>query len=478
MDNKFTPYIVLFLLSVALLFIITPHSLGISPDSIFYLESARNILKGLGHVDQTNVPIVHWPPGYPIMIALFSWVFNLKVIVAALYANILIYFFTGFYLIKILKAIKINAFLQSIVVFLLLASIPFTVFKMVWSEGFFILLLMISHYYFLRWTSTLKSNFLIVAGLISALFIFVRYAGIGFICGYIICIFLYSESSLKKIKNTLLYSFPIVLFFIAWHFYKQNLNIEKPVRELAIHLIQFDKIKEGFRSFITVFIEYRYIKIAALGSTFFLGSLYILYKNKEVLNFKKNCLSNYPLIVIPTTYLAFLFLSISFFDSATPLNSRILAPIFPYVFIFIGITLSDLRNKIQSIYLSFLLCFMITITSHVYWKHHYKLGSQNNRLEIKQSEIYSKKIINSNRKIYTNSPFLLFHPTIENIYWLPKKNTNLNVLKNEIKQKKALIIFDTEVWENKNLLSNKMISTLFKNFDIEYYKNGFVVSSE
>ena len=44
------------------------HGLGVAPDSVVYLEAAENLLGGQG-LSYHGLPMTHFPPGYPLVLA-------------------------------------------------------------------------------------------------------------------------------------------------------------------------------------------------------------------------------------------------------------------------------------------------------------------------------------------------------------------------------------------------------------------------
>ena len=51
----------------------TKYGAGISPDSVHYLDVARNLVSGNGFVSHTGNPLSAWPPLYPILLALIGF---------------------------------------------------------------------------------------------------------------------------------------------------------------------------------------------------------------------------------------------------------------------------------------------------------------------------------------------------------------------------------------------------------------------
>jgi len=62
------------ILGVAALLWITRGGIGISPDSVVYIDAAESLLSGQGYVEHKasgeRLPLIHFPPGYPLLLAL------------------------------------------------------------------------------------------------------------------------------------------------------------------------------------------------------------------------------------------------------------------------------------------------------------------------------------------------------------------------------------------------------------------------
>lgn len=88
----FTLILVLTLTSIIFGVLATqPYGAGVAGDSIIYLSTAENLLAGRGFVDNTNAPLVSFPPLLVLIFAGLSWLFNADVFFVA-------WFFTLFLL--------------------------------------------------------------------------------------------------------------------------------------------------------------------------------------------------------------------------------------------------------------------------------------------------------------------------------------------------------------------------------------------
>jgi 4-amino-4-deoxy-L-arabinose transferase-like glycosyltransferase len=72
---------------MAALWLATPWGIGIYTDSLVYIGAARNILAGDGYRFLNDIgqlsPVIHYPPGYPLLIAAFAWTGGIDALDAA-----------------------------------------------------------------------------------------------------------------------------------------------------------------------------------------------------------------------------------------------------------------------------------------------------------------------------------------------------------------------------------------------------------
>lgn len=52
------------------------HGAGLTPDSVGYISAARSLLSGNGLTLYSGDPLIFWPPLYPVLMAVFSFIFH------------------------------------------------------------------------------------------------------------------------------------------------------------------------------------------------------------------------------------------------------------------------------------------------------------------------------------------------------------------------------------------------------------------
>ncbi|ARU56018.1 hypothetical protein OLMES_1944 [Oleiphilus messinensis] len=146
----------MFLLSVLaciLVLKLTPFGIAISPDSVSYLDAARNIHLGHGIVStgfliggQTFEPFTVWPPLYPILLAVFPGIEN-NPSFAAVQAMMLTLALSGIFMFLLLRA-RIGRVLAALaVITFYVSSANLIISTYAWSESLFVCLLLGAIYF-------------------------------------------------------------------------------------------------------------------------------------------------------------------------------------------------------------------------------------------------------------------------------------------------------------------------------------------
>lgn len=195
------------------------NGVGISPDAIQYIGTARNLVNGHGLLAYNNTPLVSWPPLYPLLLALLGIVFKCDPLLSIGWLNsilfALIVFFSGKLAFRLTNGSTLFALLASAFI---LFSIPlFGVTLMAWSEPLFIFLSLLFFIYLEKYTRKEKFATLLIAAILAALATITRYVGVVLIVTGVVCIFANSRSRFKeKILPILLFSFISSIPLAAW----------------------------------------------------------------------------------------------------------------------------------------------------------------------------------------------------------------------------------------------------------------------
>ncbi len=191
---------------------------GVSPDSTNYIKAAEQI------INNETITVVTWPPLYPAMLALFSSLFRVKLLLAARILNATLFglsiFTAGIIYRRHLKPYFIIPLLGIIIVILSRPLIP--VFLMAWSEPPFILFTTLFLLFLDRYLQGNKLVNLFIAAVFVALSSLTRYAGISIILVGIFSIIFANKRNLKKLITVIpsfvtISSVPIAIWLIRNH---------------------------------------------------------------------------------------------------------------------------------------------------------------------------------------------------------------------------------------------------------------------
>lgn len=185
---------------VATILLATRHyGAGLSPDSVGYIATARHIASGSGFVTFDGTPLVYWPPLYPALLAVASYIFRVDPISLAHVFNAILFGFivylSGLLFLKHLKSSAVVALFGAGAV---LVAIPLIqVSLMAWSEPLFICFVLL---YLVLFESYLKRRdmfSLVILSLSVALACLTRYIGIVLILTGVVGILLFRQGSLR-----------------------------------------------------------------------------------------------------------------------------------------------------------------------------------------------------------------------------------------------------------------------------------------
>lgn len=497
MKQKLIPHIIIFLIVLCFVFLTIPYGLGVSPDSVFYIQVANNISLHKGIVNDAGQFVNHWPPGYTLTLGFLKNLTGLSIATLGICLNALLLAANGYLFLCILKALKLKRSFMYMGIITLLCSLPFTVYRMFWSETLFIPLLLATFLYVLKWHQYQKGKYLIVAGIISGFFFLTRYAGAGFMSGFIIIIFFNSKHLKTKITNSLLYTLPILFICLPWFVYSKIMSDTGTDRHMVFHFIEIDKLITSLKTVTSWFtgstMQYKLIGLPLLCiilalSVIIFSKHHTVFKNKMI-SYQKEIKM---VLLIMSAYYFFLLISISFFDALTPLDHRMLAPLFPFILIlmlFVLQIVSELsKNKYYGNTLFLLFLLLIPYTSFPIWKEHYAAGTEYTGKVFKDSKMLAYAREHQDQILYSNANELInFYFPINSIETPstqnPFSNTDNTEYQKDIEQlyndvvyhNASIIYFDLVAEWRPFLITKEELMTLFKNEAVIYFEDGFII---
>jgi hypothetical protein len=166
--------------AAAILLVTGPHGPALSPDSAAYVSAAEHLADGEGLTAYGGSKFVHWPPGFPLLLAALVEIFEVSAITAGRVANaVLLACITGVAWL-VLRRVVTSATVRVVDVSLVAGATSLhMVSSYVWSEPLFVLMTLLA---LLALNEAIRrvdsADWLIVAALVASSCFFVRYIGV------------------------------------------------------------------------------------------------------------------------------------------------------------------------------------------------------------------------------------------------------------------------------------------------------------
>lgn len=306
--------------------------IGLTPDSVNYIATARNIAHGNGVTSFDDKPLTIFPPLYSVCLGLIEYIFDADPLKSAVFFNSLLFGFiiyiSGLLLYRHLNSSILYSIPGTISIFV---GIPLImVSQLALSESLFICLFVFYLYLSERYTEKGTPTLLVFLALIVALACLTRYIGVILIITGFINIF-FSEKNKLLVKARHSFIFAAITIFPITSFLIRNYLITGTF--LGYRVSSNSNLLQNFKlSYSTIYswyvptrmlFDYSIILILLI-IVGILGCWYLL-KNKS--NFKKFFKNKLILINAIIFYLGFLIISSSIV-SYNVIGNRLLSPIF------------------------------------------------------------------------------------------------------------------------------------------------------
>lgn len=474
-------------LSIVLQLFSTTHGIGLSPDSVVYIGSARSMVVGQGlntpFYNDVPEPMTNFPPLYPLVLSAVGTL-GIDPMISARWMGALVF---GLLVVLIGASIYLfsNRSIRSAVTGSLLAALApslLIIHSNAWSEPLFILLgysgILFSAGYFQNG----RKYYLLLHALLSCFAFLTRYAGISFIA-FGIWVLLRSRFDWgKKAKSLIIYCLITVIPMLLWMTRTFLVTGKVANRSLNLNLITTNHL------------------IPALYSPVFISSVLLLLTVLLLMPRKRNnelaALDHYhpflPLLSwFPLFYLLTILVSIIMFDAYISLEDRILTP--GYVGILI-VCFSWIRWPEYRFYKRWISALLIIVLfcSSALFSTIWVLGSIFNGIgyssvDWKQSQtIQFVKEMPETSMLYSNAPDAIYILTGRHAGFIPQKfslgslETNhhflsdVELLRVRLFSSNAYIVyFDQFLWRN-DLPSEEELMTLLPLVDIYHGTDGRV----
>lgn len=182
------------------IYLFTRHSgIGVSPDSVMYASTAANIRAHFSFTDFNGLPLVDFPLGYPLLLALASFITGLSVFQLAPVLNAVLFCALIFFTSSLLNQFRNRSWLGKAAVLSLLACSPalLEVYNMLWSETLFLVLTLWFLHTMVRYLKTERLAALLLAGILVSIAFVTRYAGISLLATGCMLVLFFGAPSLK-----------------------------------------------------------------------------------------------------------------------------------------------------------------------------------------------------------------------------------------------------------------------------------------
>ena len=320
--------LILILLPLSLFIIKLHKGIGITTDSVDYLNCAYNLSKGRGFIvdvspwysDKDYSIYMHHAPLYPVLLYGFSKLVK-NLLIGSKLLCIIFFIANAFLFIKIVEKITSlhNLSLIGLMLFCLNPGI-LQIHTTIWSEQPFLFFLFLSLICLKLYLENQRKKYLYYVMIFLSFCCLARYAGFAFFIPLLI--FLIREEKNVKVK---IFAILIPLLLLSPWFIRNRIVSGKFVTpNLCFHLPSFYHFNQLIKTIGSWFfpLYFKGSQIIGIGIFLFLVCLLIRYKSYLKSKYLK------MLLWMIISYLIFIFTAITFALHDIPLDGRILSPIY------------------------------------------------------------------------------------------------------------------------------------------------------
>jgi hypothetical protein len=409
---------------------------GLDSDGVHYISAARNLLAGRGLTlpfgSDEPVPLTHFPPGYPLLLAAAAGLFRLDPLQAAAWVDAC-FFAANIWLVAHIVRRATGLLTPAILAALFMgtSTAMLAVHSRAWSEPAFLLLsfsclLLLAHF-----VATLRVRALVASAALGASAVSCRYAGIALLATgvFAICLLL-TQPLWRKLEYCAVFlSFST---FLMSGIAIRNIAIAGSVanRKLMLHPIEparFKALISHVSSWIVPDVTPFPFRIAVVGFTL---CLLVLIARRPPSSWASPPFAAMAqvLVVFMNCYLLTLIVSIALLDVAIQFSYRILAPLFVAslisVFIYSG-RLWEFRTtrfKFVGTCLLVLIASMGILRTALWFKRANDAGLGWSSPRWRRSEIIARvRSMEYDRPVYSNASPALYILTGRHVLDIPRR---------------------------------------------------------
>jgi len=416
---------------------------GISPDSINYIECARSILAGKGLVDIYNKPFVTWPPLFPVILALGVKV-GFNILNFARFFNGFIFGLLIYFSGKLFRQYVKSNYLALFGALIVLFSITYLyISEMLWSDSFFVLLGILFLYFLNCYSLKPKGFYLYFVSFCAALACLQRYAGVTLIfTGLTFFLFFPRKFSFsKKVQNAFIFglisSFPLFLVLLRNFLVSKTFTGIRSQASFSLLHYMIQTINCVMIYFIHPSINF-YVSLVIFGAFFGLFTIAIVYNRSDKNRSSEMSVSLFFLVFFILFNIGFIIYS-SIHTNLDEIPYRYLAIVYAPIIAFalVGIDclkkmLDDLLNKkllsnafIAILCLAWLQSSLYMGVENINHMVHFGAGTCSN-LQWEKSQLI--RLLNFNRikgGVFSNAPDVIYILCDIKAEMLPHRSGNL-----------------------------------------------------
>ena len=340
-DLTFLLLVVLALAGALVVYTSTHYGIGLSPDSVKYIQAARNLLAGQGLVvwsaEGGYSPLTQFPPLYPFLLAMLGGL-GLNLLVAAKLLNTILFaaniFSVGFILCSCAPNRSWFWLLASVLI--ACSAVMLEIHSMAWTEALFIFFGLWGMYLLSRHLGSPRSTILFIAALAVALAWLSRYIGVALMLSGVIAILVLGRIPFRlRLCEAALFAAISTLPLFLWLLRSLLAGASGIERNPAYHPITLAHLKSAaltFASWLAPKLLPIGLRLVILAAVILLTSVLFL----QIWKRKYAGIAIRPVAVPLIFMLVYVFVlgfSISFVDAHTPLDNRILSPFYVAGFI-------------------------------------------------------------------------------------------------------------------------------------------------
>lgn len=422
----------------------TRWGIGLSPDSVIYIVSARNLLNGNGlstsFYSGAFVPMTHYPPLYSTLLAGIG-IFGMDPVEGARWLSAF-FFAANAVLVGMVLHVSTRSFWLSLFgSLLMLGSFPIVqIHSMVWSEPVFVFFTLLGIFLLVIYIEEGNPWFLVSASAAAALSSLTRYAGIALVAAGMVGVFLLHQKSWqKKFIDAVIFGAISSLPMSLWMVRNLVFTGSATDRQLGLYPPGMDYLKSAADLFLTWMIPAEVsfntklmIFLLVVGLIFFIWFTWTPAKRSEMSRLFPRRIRTLSLLlgIFILAYGLVLVASISFYDPQIPIDNRLLSPVFMACLVLIlssmkGILAAPVSTRTVRIALVILgvTIFLSQLPRTVAWlKLSYDVGLGYASRHWKGSRLIQwVNQMDARAPVFTNGPDVLYLLTRRPAYMVPSK---------------------------------------------------------